>query len=70
MLKKDLVDFLNQDLSLYEKILIFYQIFDYIIHVSFNDPFIFKKYGIPFLNDLYNKDKNLLKIFLDNLIYS
>ena len=68
LLKKDLVDFLNQDLSFYEKILIFYQIFDYIIHVSFNDPFIFKKYGIPFLNDLYNKDKNLLKIFLDNLI--
>ena len=68
LLKNDLVGYLNQDLSFYEKILIFYQIFDYLIHISFNDPFIFKKYGIPFLNDLYNKDKNLLKIFLDNLI--
>ncbi len=68
LLKNDLVGYLNQDLSFYEKILIFYQIFDYLIHISFNDPFIFKKYGIPFLNDLYHKDQNLLKVFLDNLI--
>ena len=69
LLEKKLLNVLiEKNLSFYEKYLLFYQIFEYLINVSFNDPFIFKKFGIQFLIRLKNKDQRLLQKFLDLII--